>query len=193
LILQLPITSTGGFQPSKITLYIQIGAFGLTDYISIGVHDYIEGDGIGLEVFDLEVDVLLTDGLFQLVIHLGGVPLYFGEFGAVVGVEGHNQKLVAKHGQHLNQYNKDTLMKIETDLEVLRNELNEEYRERLIIYGYYASTPTDLLRPIFTPPKDDFRSVYPHHLGECPGHIGYDPGTLYGALLPGSKEVIGFL
>ncbi len=41
-----------------------------------------------------------------------------------------------------NQHNNDMQPKIESDLEVLRNELANEYRERMIMRDYYDSTPS---------------------------------------------------
>jgi len=59
-----------------------------------------------------------------------------------------------------NQNNRDTLSKIETDLEVLRNELDAEFRERLIMHEYYDSTPT------FSYPLKYAEQLYPEKLNE---------------------------
>ena len=77
-------------QPPQVALHIQIRTLGLANHIAFGIHLHIEWDGVGLEHFNFVVDVLLTNGLLDLAVHLGGVPLCFGKLGAVVGLEGHD-------------------------------------------------------------------------------------------------------
>ncbi len=59
-----------------------------------------------------------------------------------------------------NQSNPDTLSRLESDLRVLRNELEAEYKERLNMHGYYPSTPT------FSYPKKYMEQLYPDKLNE---------------------------
>jgi len=59
-----------------------------------------------------------------------------------------------------NQTNKDTLSQIESDLRVLRHELDAENSERMIMQEYYPSTPT------FSYPQNYTEQLYPGKLNE---------------------------
>lgn len=59
-----------------------------------------------------------------------------------------------------NHQNKDTLSRVESDLEVLRNELDAELKDRLIMQTYYDSTPA------FSYPREYADLLYPGKLTE---------------------------
>ncbi|MEN8202949.1 MAG: ATP-binding cassette domain-containing protein [Bacteroidota bacterium] len=59
-----------------------------------------------------------------------------------------------------NQENKDTLSKIESDLRVLRNQFQTEFKEREIMHTYYEATPT------FSYPSTYGEQLYPEKLND---------------------------
>lgn len=57
-----------------------------------------------VESGDLEVGILLAQGLFLLAVVAGGVPLALGEFQSLVDVQGHHHIVLLQAFEHLGIY-----------------------------------------------------------------------------------------